>query len=496
MSSHLARGVQVVTEPVGPSGAERRERLEAALGALGKIAGLRVETSPAVRERHSRDESHHRAVLPGAVVFCESTEQVAAVAAACSGLRVPMVAFGTGTGLEGGAVGSPFGVSLVLSGMQAILRVSPDDMDAEVEAGVTQVALNRRLRADGLFFPVDPGAEASLGGMAATGASGTTTVRYGPMRHNVLGLTVVLAGGEVVCCGGRARKSAAGYDLVDLFLGSEGTLGFITELTLRLYGVPEATVAAACSFGDLESAVGVVTKSLLLGLPLSRIELVDDLQVDALNRYRQAGLAPAHHLFVELSGSQATVGEQASQLAALVEEAAGGFRLFGSAGEQRELWDVRHDALLAARALRPGARTWSTDVCVPLSQLAACIAATRKDLEESGCLAPIAGHVGDGNFHLAFVLDPSDDGELRAAEEVHDRLVRRALAGGGTCTGEHGIGTGKLAYLEQEFGAGIEVMRAIKVALDPEGLLNPGKVLREVLPRTVLGPKGSADDGT
>ena len=453
------------------------QRLEAALAALRTLPGLRVDTSVWVLEQHSHDESHHLPVRPGAVAFCQSTQDIVAVAETCSRFAVAMVPFGTGTGLEGGVTGMPTGVSVDVSGLTRITRVSEEDMDADVEAGVTQVALNRHVRPHGLFFPVDPGAEASLGGMAATGASGTTTVRYGAMRRNVLGLTVVLANGEVIRVGGRSRKSAAGYDLTDLFVGSEGTLGIISELTLRLYGVPETTLAATCCFPDLTSAVGVVTSALLLGVPLSRIELLDEVQVGALNHYRGTELEEAPTLFLEFSGSPAGVAEEVEEMRALVDTQGGShFMLASTTAEVDALWDLRHDALPAAKALRPGSATWSTDVCVPLSALADCIDETKRDVESFGCLAPIAGHVGDGNFHLAFVLEPANTSEMEAAQEVHDRLVRRALRFGGTCTGEHGVGLGKRAYLEQEFGPAVGTMQRIKAALDPLGLLNPGKV--------------------
>ena len=458
--------------------ADAVQRLEAAVTSLRTVRGLRLDTSEASLEQHSHDESHHSPVLPGAVAFCQSTRDVVAVAETCSRWAVPMVPFGTGTGLEGGVTGVPAGISVDVSGLNQITRVSEEDMDADVEAGVTHIALNREVRPRGLFFPVDPGAEASLGGMAATGASGTTTVRYGAMRDNVLGLTVVLASGEVIRVGGRSRKSAAGYDLTNLFVGSEGTLGIISELTVRLYGVPETTLGATCCFPDLRSAVGVVTKALLLGVPLSRIELLDEVQVEALNRYRGTRLEEAPTLFLEFSGAPAAVAEQVEEMRALIEAEGGGsrFALATTTAEVNALWDLRHDALPAAKALRPGSVTWSTDVCVPLSALADCIAETQRDVEMLGCLAPIAGHVGDGNFHLAFVLKPADTVEMDAAREVHDRLVRRALRFGGTCTGEHGVGLGKRAYLEQEYGLAVDVMRRIKMALDPLGLLNPGKV--------------------
>lgn len=458
--------------PPGPLGRAMAEARDA--------ADVRFETSDGARARYAGDESHHEPELPGAVALCRSVEEVVAVVRACSAYGVPMVPYGAGTGLEGGAVGLHGGVTICTAGLDRILRVSAEDMDASVEAGVTQVALNRHLRPSGLFFPVDPGAEATLGGMAATGASGTTTVRYGAMRDNVLAATVVLANGEVIRCGTRARKSAAGYDLRSLMVGSEGTLGIIVELVLRIFGVPETTATALCTFPDLASAVATVTRCMLLGIPVSRLELMDEVTMKSINSYRNEEFAIAPTVLVELQGSGPSVAEDIAAAHAAFEESGGmEMRVAGSPEEGRRWWSARHAALPAARALRPGARSWSTDVCVPLGSLAECIERTKADLDEYGCLAPIAGHVGDGNFHLAFVLPPGDHAATDAARTVHDRLVRRALSMGGTCTGEHGVGLGKREYLEAECGDGVHVMRRVKQALDPRGLLNPGKVIDE-----------------
>ncbi len=355
----------------------------------------------------------------------------------------------------------------------------PRILDCRVEAGVTRTALNTHLRDTGLFFPIDPGADASLGGMAATRASGTNAVRYGTMRENVLGLTVVTADGRVVRTGGRARKSSAGYDLTRLFVGSEGTLGIITEIQLRLYGIPEAISAAVCSFGHLAGAVDTVIATIQSGIPVARIELLDELQMRAVNAYAKLDYPEAPTLFFEFHGTPAAVEEQARLAGELAEAFGGGGFQWATRPEDRSrLWSARHDALWASKALRPGAVAWATDVCVPISRLAECIMATRQDVQANDLLAPIVGHVGDGNFHLTFLLDPDQPDEFARAEAVADRLIDRALAMGGTSTGEHGIGTGKIAYLEQEHGQAVDLMRTIKRALDPQNILNPGKIFR------------------
>ncbi|MHB1525921.1 MAG: FAD-binding oxidoreductase [Candidatus Dormibacteria bacterium] len=440
--------------------------------------GDRVGTSEATLQQHSHDESHHSPALPWAVVSCVAESDVQAALEICSRHRVPVVPFGVGSGLEGGAIPSAGGISLDLSAMNRVLGVSPSDLDATVEAGVTLSQLNSTLGPDGLFFPVDPGSDPTIGGMVATRASGTNAVRYGTMASNTLGLTVVLANGEVLTTGGRARKSAAGYDLTHLFTGSEGTLGVITKVTLRVYPLPETVAAAICSMADLHQAVTAVIEIIQLGIPVARIELLDDVMVDAVNRY--SGL---HHpvcptLMLEFHGGPQGVAEQVQEAARVVRSHGSELTWTESPAERRRLWDARHHALYAAKALRPGAQTWSTDVCVPISLLAECIEETKADIERSGVLAPIVGHVGDGNFHLAFVLEPGCPDQVTAAGALHERLVERALAMGGTCTGEHGIGLGKLRFLEEEHPAGVDVMRRIKLTLDPLGILNPGKVLR------------------
>ncbi len=463
-------------EPYHPAA---RAPLEPLLDELRGLLGDRVTTSAAVRAQHGRDESFLPPAPPDAVVFPRSTREVSAIAARCTRWRVPMVPFGSGTSLEGGVQALAGGVSVDLTGLDRILRVSPEDMDALVGAGVTRSRLNHELRATGLFFPIDPGADASLGGMAATAASGTNAVRYGTMRQAVLGLTVVLADGRVIRTGGRARKSAAGYDLTRLMVGSEGTLGLITEVMLRLSGIPEAVAAAVCAFPGVAQAVEAVIETIQAGVPVARIELMDPVQMDACNRYSGLGHAVAPTLFYELHGSDASVAEQADAAGAIARDHGGGGFAWVTGTEARgRLWRARHDAYYAAMALRPGARAMPTDVCVPISRLAECIEATRADLKDSHLLSPIVGHVGDGNFHLALIIDPDDAGEVARAHALHDRLVRRALGMGGTCSGEHGIGSAKIGYLEQEHGEAVAVMAAIKRALDPLGLMNPGKVLR------------------
>ena len=451
--------------------------MRATLSELRAVLGGGLSTSTSEREHHSHDESHHRGPLPDAVAWCESTDEVAALLQICSRHGVPVVPFGTGTGLEGGVVATHGGVAVNLSRMNRILRVSSDDLDATVQAGVTRVELNDHLGQSGLFFPVDPGADASLGGMAATRASGTNAVRYGTMRENVLGLTVVLSDGRVLRTGGRARKSAAGYDLTRLFVGSEGTLGVITEITVRLFGLPEHVVAAVCGFPQIREAVDAVIRILQCGILVARMELLDDVMVDAVNRYSGLDFVAQPTLFFEFHGAPLSVDEQVEEVREIVRELGGSDLRKAERREDRSaMWKARHDALPAAKALRPGAHTWSTDVCVPISRLADCIVETKEDIVVSGLLAPIAGHVGDGNFHLAFVLDLDDADEMGRATALHERLVARALAMEGTCTGEHGIGLGKQGFLRDEHGLGVEVMREIKAALDPAGILNPGKV--------------------
>ncbi len=446
---------------------------------LRALLGDRVSTNPAVLDRHGRDESHHEGHPPDAVVFPESAEEVVAVVEACAAKAVPMIPFGVGTSLEGHVAALRGGVSIDFSHMNRVVEVNQADLDVRVEPGITRKQLNEYLRDTGLFFPIDPGANATIGGMTATRASGTNAVRYGTMRENVLGLTVVLADGRMIRTGGRARKSSAGYDLTRLFVGSEGTLGIIVGVTLRLYGIPEAVSAAICPFPSVDEAVATCIETIQSGIPVARIELADEVQIAALNKWARTDLPESPVLFFEFHGSEASVAEQAESVQAL-SAARGGekFQWTARQEERTKLWQARHDAHYANMALSPGKRGWPTDVCVPISRLAECIAETRVDIAETDLLAPIVGHVGDGNFHVDFVLDPDDEADLAAATRVNDRLVARALAMGGTSTGEHGVGYGKRKFLEAEHGGeAVAVMRAIKAALDPDNLMNPGKIV-------------------
>ncbi|MEX2648041.1 MAG: FAD-linked oxidase C-terminal domain-containing protein [Alphaproteobacteria bacterium] len=460
-----------------PAAAE--QPIEGALDALRAIVGDRLSTSAAVRDQHGHGESYHPTRPPDAVVFPKTTEEVARIVRVCADRRLPVVPFGTGTGLEGGTVALHGGISIDVTGLDRILALRAEDMNATVEAGVTRKRLNAHVRDSGLFFPIDPGADASLGGMAATRASGTNAVGYGTMRENVLGLTVVLADGRVVRTGGQARKSAAGYDLTRLFVGSEGTLCVITELTLRLYGVPEAMSAAVCSFATVADAINAVILTIQTGIPVARIEFLDEVQMDAIIRHAKLNHPAQPTLFFEFHGTKAGVVEQAEQAQAIARDFGGAdFRWATREEDRAKLWQARHDAYYAALALRPGVRGWATDVCVPISRLADCIVETKADLASSTILAPMVGHVGDGNFHLTFLVDHDDPAEMAEAHRINDRMVGRALAMGGTCTGEHGIGYGKIDFLQAEAGEAVSVMRAVKKALDPDGIMNPGKVLR------------------
>ena len=441
--------------------------------------GERYSTAAAVRDHHGKDDSHHPVIPPDGVVFAESTEDVAFAVRACARHGTPVIPFGAGTSIEGHVQAVCGGISIDMSGMNRVLAVRPDDLDATVEAGVTRMQLDRELKGTGLFFSVDPGADATLGGMAATGASGTTTVRYGTMRDNVVSLTAVLASGEVVRTGGRARKSSAGYDLTNLLVGSEGTLGVITELTVRLHPVPEAMAAAVCAFPGMEEAVRSVVEAVQMGVPVARAELLDGTAMRAVNGYSGYDYAELPTVFFEFHGSE----EEVRAHGALVEEISRGLEgtAFAYARRQNErarLWKARHDAYPAILALRPGSHGLTSDVCVPVSRLARCIAESEEDLKTASIPWGVVGHVGDGNFHAVFMIDPDSEAELAEAEAINERIVRRAIAMEGSCTGEHGIGMGKTGYLESEFGAaGVAAMRAVKTALDPQGIMNPGKVV-------------------
>ena len=450
----------------------------ALLAALRQRLGDRLSTSAAVCEQHGKDESYHAPHAPDAVAFAQSTEEVAEIVGLCAQHKTPVIAFGTGTSLEGHVAALKGGVCIDLSQMNRVLRVNAEDLDATVEAGVTRKQLNEYLRDTGLFFPIDPGADASLGGMAATRASGTNAVRYGTMRENVLSLTVVLADGRVIRTARRARKSAAGYDLTRVFVGSEGTLGIITEVTVRLYGIPEAISAAVCAFPTIDDAVDTVILTIQSGIPVARIELLDEAQIDAINKYSKLDHKVAPTLFFEFHGTEAGVAEQVEMVKAIAAEHGGDdFRWATRPEERSKLWQARHDAYYAALALRPGSKGWPTDVCVPISRLADCIAETKRDLAQSSIPSALAGHVGDGNFHLIFMIDPQRPEEIAEASRLNERMVARALAMEGTCTGEHGVGYGKIDFLRTEHGDAVEVMRSIKRALDPDGIMNPGKII-------------------
>lgn len=457
--------------------AESGSHNQGAIDALRSRFGERLSTSGGVRDHHAKDESWHSPHRPDAVVFPQSTGEVAEVVRICAAHGTPVIAYGTGTSLEGNVIPHLGGVVVDLAHMNQVLRVSADDLDVTVQACVTRMQLNEHVRHMGLFFPIDPGANASIGGMAATRASGTNAVRYGTMRENVVSLTVVLADGRIIRTARRARKSAAGYDLTRLFVGSEGTLGIITEVTVRLYGIPEAMAAAVCSFEDIGSAVNAVIQTIQLGIPVARIELIDPDAVDAINHYSKMNLPLKDTLFIEFHGSDAAVKEQAELVQALVTDHGGGAFTWATRPEERNaLWKARHDVTYASKAMRPGCEIWATDVCVPISRLAECILQSKEDLKGSFLKAPLVGHVGDGNFHLGFRVMRDDPRELAEAERLNERLIHRALAMDGTCTGEHGIGLGKIKYLEAEHGEGVAVMRLLKQALDPGNLMNPGKI--------------------
>ena len=457
--------------------AERGEGKQALFATLGARFGARFSQGQSLREQHANTLTWLKREPPDAVLFAETEAEVADCVKLCAEARVPVIAFGTGTSLEG-HVNAPFGgVSLDLSRMNRVLAVHEADLDCTVEPGVTRKALNDQLRGSGLFFPVDPGADASLGGMAATRASGTNAVRYGTMRDAVLGLTAVLADGSVIKTGGRARKSSAGYDLTRLLVGSEGTLGVITSLTLKLYGIPETIISAVCPFTSIAGACNATIAALQLGLPLARIEFLDEVQICACNAYSHLSLPETPTLFLEFHGTPSSAREEVEAFATIAQAEGGGELAYAEHQEERtKLWQARHDAYWAVRGLRPGAEVLATDVCVPISALADCITATREDIDQLGLVAPIVGHVGDGNFHVMPLIDPADAEERRKAQGFLDRLIARALAAGGTCTGEHGVGQGKIAYLAAEHGPGLAMMIAIKKALDPLNILNPGKL--------------------
>jgi D-lactate dehydrogenase (cytochrome) len=440
--------------------------------------GDRATRAIDILDRHGRDESFHAAALPDLVVFPDTNDEVASIVKQCADTDTAVIPFGVGTSLEGHVAALHGGVCVDLSTMNEILEINPADLDVRVQAGVTRKQLNIELARHGLFFPVDPGADATLGGMVATGASGTNAVRYGTMRENILGLTVVMPSGEIVHTGGRARKSASGYDLTRLFCGSEGTLGVITEVQLKVYGLPEAHSAGVCAFGTLEGAVDSVIRIIQMGIPVARVEFLDEVQVRAVNSYSKLSYAELPTLFFEFHGTEASVIEQSESVAEITAEFGGDEFIWSTRQEeQNKLWQARHDAYYAGMALRPGCSGWPTDVCVPISRLTECIQLTRIDVEETGVVAPIVGHVGDGNFHLLLLVDTDNPEEMASAKGINDRLVKRAIDMGGTSTGEHGIGFGKLPYMALEHGESLDLMRQVKVAFDPKNIMNPGKVI-------------------
>lgn len=447
------------------------------LDQLRSSFGEKLQTADAIREQHGSSESHFEAMLPDAVIFAESKDDVVALVNLCSSAKVPLIPFGAGTSIEGNAAAVFGGISLDLTKMDKIIAVNADDFDCVIQPGVRREQLNEYLRDQGLFFPIDPGANATIGGMASTRASGTNAVRYGTMKDAVLSLEVVTPQGQIIRTARRARKSAAGYDLTRLYVGSEGTLGIITEITLRLHPIPEAISSAVCSFETLQGAVDTVVQSLQCGVPLARVEILDALQMRAVNRWSKLDYPEAPTLFFEFHGSENSVAEQVALVSELASANGGGQFAWSNLPEERsKLWRARHEAYYAAVNLRAGAVGWATDVCVPMSRLAECITETHKDLETSSVPATILGHVGDGNFHVVFSLDPNAPEELAEVEAINAKLVERALAMDGTCTGEHGIGLGKQQWLVAELGDAVEQMRIIKRAFDPDNILNPGKI--------------------
>ena len=476
MNKYLARQISVFV--MSASALRREPPDQLLLAGLRALLGDRLSTAAAICAQHGKDESYHPAHSPDAVAFACSTEEVAAIVKLCAEHDTPVIPFGAGTSLEGQVAALKGGVCIDMTRMSRVLRVNAEDLDAVVEAGVTRKQLNEYLRDTGLFFPIDPGADASLGGMAATRASGTNAVRYGTMRENVLSLTVVVADGRIIRTARRARKSAAGYDLTRLFVGSEGTLGVITELTVRLYGIPEAISAAVCAFPTLEDAVDTVILTIQSGVPVARIELLDEAQMAAINKYSKLDHKVAPTLFFEFHGSANGVAEQAETVKAIAADYGGAdFSWATTAEERSKLWQARHDAYYAALATRPGSKGWATDVCVPISRLAECIRETKADLAQSPVPSALVGHVGDGNFHLVFMIDPNRPEEIAEASRLNDRMVTRALAMEGTCTGEHGVGYGKMEFLIAEHGEAVSLMRTIKRALDPANIMNPGKIV-------------------
>jgi D-lactate dehydrogenase (cytochrome) len=462
------------------------QRMEAAVRDLRSLLDRRASTVESVRENHSHGESYHPAALPDIVCFPHSTEEVSEILKISAKHQVPVIPFGAGTSMEAQVNAIHGGITIDMREMNKILNISPQDLQATVEAGASRLQLNKALANTGFTFFIDPGADATIGGMTSTRASGTTAVRYGTMRENVMSLTVVLADGRVIKTGTRARKSAAGYDLTRLFVGAEGTLGVITEVTLRLHPLPDSVAVASCTFNTIRDAVETAIETIQLGVAVARIELMDEAQIDACNRYSKTHYPVAPILFFEFHGDSArSVNEQAETVQRLAEDhKARGFQWFTTPEERETLWKMRHDAYFATIAIRKGGKLFTTDICVPISRLADCIVESKKDATGASFPTTMVGHVGDGNFHMAFVLDPENPAEHAEALVLEEKIILRALAMGGTCSGEHGIGSGRLKYLPIEHGAGLDVMRAIKQALDPDNRMNPGKMVE---PRPLFG---------
>lgn len=455
------------------------DALDSAFTALAERFGDRFSTNTSVRASHAHTLSWTAPQPPDAVVFPHSTEEVSEIVKICAAHKIPIIPYGTGTSLEG-HVNAPFGgVSLDLSQMNSVIAIHAQDLTCTVEPGVTRKKLNEHLRDVGLFFPIDPGADASLGGMAATRASGTNAVRYGTMKDNVLSLEVVLPNGDIIKTGSRAKKSSAGYDLTRLFIGSEGTLGIITKITLKLHGIPEAISAGICPFPTVRDACEATIATIQTGLNVARIELLDALQVKSVNAYSKLALPEMPLLLVEFHGSEAGVAEDARRFGEIADDFNGGPFQWATAPEERsKLWQARHDVYWATLGLRPGAKSLATDVCVPISRLADCVEETQKDIAKTGLLAPIVGHVGDGNFHLGVLVDTDNPEEVKTVEKFVERLVLRALEMDGTCTGEHGVGQAKRKYLAREHGQGaLDLMASLKNTIDPDNIMNPGKIL-------------------
>lgn len=457
------------------------DHINMTVDALRGLLGDRLSTGQSVLDIHSHDEAYASAHVPDAVAFPQNADEVSAIVTICAQHQCPIIPYGVGTSLEGHIVPAAGGITIDTSHMNAVISINPDDMDAVVETGVTRTQLNQELKSTGLMFTVDPGADATMGGMAATRASGTNTVRYGTIRENILSMDVVLPSGEQITVGSRARKSASGYDLKNLFIGSEGTLGIITKLTVRLHGVPESISAASCVFEDIDDAVQAVITAIQYGIPMARIELLDDMQMRGMNLYNPDFNAPEKpHLFLEFHGSQTIIDEQIDMFRIISADHGGSDFLWAKTTEDRNrLWSARHNAYYAGRALRPGASSLVTDCCVPLSALAPSIAAAKELVEESGLMAPMVGHVGDGNFHLLILVDPDNTDEWQRAKTLSSKLNHLAISFGGTITGEHGVGSGKREYMRAEHGGAYDVMQQIKSTIDPLNIMNPGKIFME-----------------